>query len=359
MEKIDNYLTLLKDEIRNNSFGHLALKYRVQLMRYIDSPLIVNKIFYNCVVKIKSLKEGIFQDNEILLQILFEIRDYLYNNKGDKNHFMIIFDKYKNYLYEYDALGGLLLSLCFNIATDASLMLDIAEYNEEDDNEYDFEMWNPDFFAEIICSEGVYFIPSNSGSVEKREAYWIWVLDIIGKICRDANFEVAPLYYQKGMDEKFTIPSRNQLDDTIEAQFKDILFYIVDCEPQKLKEGLEYKILFVSSVVDMFSILSSKGDAIILSTKNVDKICNAFRNIREQMYKKNSKQGAWFQVEILLKNKDLYTLNFNYDNFEQIPSLFQEPDWLLKMFKEYPRSKEYTPSWLQKIVGSKVKYLKS
>ena len=109
----------------------------------------------------------------------------------------------------------------------------------------------------------------------------------------------------------------------------------------------------------MFSILSSKGDVIILNTKNVDRICNEFRNIREQMYKKNSKQGAWFQVEILLKNKDLYTLDFNYDNLEQIPSLFQEPDWLLKMFKEYPRSKEYTPFWLQKIVGSKVKYLKS
>ena len=76
MEKIDNYLTLLKDEIRNNSFGHLPLKYRVRLMRYIDSPLIVNKIFYNCVVKIKSLKEEIFQDNEIILQILLEIRDY-------------------------------------------------------------------------------------------------------------------------------------------------------------------------------------------------------------------------------------------------------------------------------------------
>ena len=57
MKEIDNYLMLLKEEIRNNSFGHLPLKYRVHLMRYIGSPLIVNKIFYNCAVKIKSLKD--------------------------------------------------------------------------------------------------------------------------------------------------------------------------------------------------------------------------------------------------------------------------------------------------------------
>ena len=60
MKEIDNYLMLLKEEIRNNSFGHLPLKYRVHLMRYIGSPLIVNKIFYNCAVKIKSLNEEIF-----------------------------------------------------------------------------------------------------------------------------------------------------------------------------------------------------------------------------------------------------------------------------------------------------------
>lgn len=47
----------------------------------------------------------------------------------------------------------------------------------------------------------------------------------------------------------------------------------------KLKEGLEYNILFVSCVVDMFSITSSKGDIITLNTRNTDKICNAFRNI--------------------------------------------------------------------------------
>ena len=46
------------------------------------------------------------------------------------------------------------------------------------------------------------------------------------------------------------------------------------------------------------------------------------------MYNKNSKQGAWFQVEMFLKSKAQYTLKFNYDNLEQIPSFFQKPDWL-------------------------------
>ena len=55
--------------------------------------------------------------------------------------------------------------------------------------------------------------------------------------------------------------------------------------------------------VFMFSITSFKGDIITLNTRNTDKICNAFRNIRELMYNKNSKQSAWFQVEMFLKSK--------------------------------------------------------
>lgn len=109
--------------------------------------------------------------------------------------------------------------------------------------------------------------------------------------------------------------------------------------------------------VFMFSITSSKGDIITLNTRNTDKICNAFRNIRELMYNKNSKQSAWFQVEMFLKSKAQYTLKFNYDNLEQIPSFFQKPDWLLEMFREYPRSKEYTPLWLREIVGRRKLYL--
>lgn len=183
------------------------------------------------------------------------------------------------------------------------------------------------------------------------------VCKMVGEVTQNPNIEHLLLSEYRSGSSSIDIPARNQFDDTIEAQFKDILFYIMDCKSQKLKEGLEYNILFVSCVVDMFSITSSKGDIITLNTRNTDKICNAFRNIRELMYNKNSKQGAWFQVEMFLKSKAQYTLKFNYDNLEQIPSFFQKPDWLLEMFREYPRSQEYTPLWLRKIVGRRKLYL--
>lgn len=146
---------------------------------------------------------------------------------------------------------------------------------------------------------------------------------MVGEVTQNPNIEHLLLSEYRSGSSSIDIPARNQFDDTIEAQFKDILFYIMDCKSQKLKEGLEYNILFVSCVVDMFSITSSKGDIITLNTRNTDKICNAFRNIRELMYNKNSKQGAWFQVEMFLKSKAQYTLKFNYDNLEQIPSFFR------------------------------------
>lgn len=234
-------------------------------------------------------------------------------------------------------------------------ILEIEDYNGEDDNTFDFESWNVDFICSIAYSGSNPFV--EIGNVEKRKEYWLWYAKMVGEVTQNPNIEHLLLSEYRSGSSSIDIPTRNQFDDTIEAQFKDILFYIMDCKSQKLKEGLEYNILFVSCVVDMFSITSSKGDIITLNTRNTDKICNAFRNIRELMYNKNSKQGAWFQVEMFLKSKAQYTLKFNYDNLEQIPSFFQKPDWLLEMFREYPRSKEYTPLWLRKIVGRRKLYL--
>ena len=350
----------LKEIINQNSTGHLPLPYRVDLMKQIGDTRTVQKVLCECCKKACSCFPENFGAENLLYGVLFDIDRYLYKNKGDVENISASVERLRNYAEQSienpeDMVNWAIIALGYAIRYDAASILAIEDYNGEDDDAFDPESWNADFIGSIACSGSNPFV--ETGNVEKRREYWLWYAEMVWEVAQNPNAEYLPLPVCKSATPLIDIPVRNQFDDTIEAQLKDTLFYIMDCDPQKLKEGLEYNISFVSTVVDMFSITSSKGDRITLNTKNSDKICNALRDIRKRMYQKDPKQGAWFQVEIFLKNKEQYTFNFNYDDLEQLPSFFQEPDWLLGMFEKFPRSKEYTPHWLRKIVGRRKLYL--
>lgn len=350
----------LKEIINQNSMGHLPLPYRVDLMKQIGNSRTVQKVLCECCKKACSSFPEEFCAENLLVEVLSEIDSYLYKNKGTAESILVSVERLRNYVEQSaDSPEGMaswaIISLGYAIRYDAASILAIEDYNSEDDDAFDFESWNADFICSIACSGSNPFV--ETGNVEKRKEYWLWYVKMVLEVSQNPNLKYLSLPVFKSPTPLIDIPVRHQSDNTIEAQFKDILSYIMDCEPQKFKERLEYDILFVSTVVDMFSITSSDGDRITLNTKNCDKICNTLRDIRKRMYQKDPKQGAWFQVEIFLKNKEQYTFNFNYDNLEQLPSFFQEPDWLLGMFKKFPRSKEYTPLWLREIVGRRKLYL--
>ena len=350
----------LKEIINQNSMGHLPLSYRVDLMKQIGNPQTVQKVLCECCKKACSCFPEEFGAENLLYDVLSEMDSYLYKNKGTTESILVSIERLRNYVEQSadspeGMAGWAIIALGYAIHYDAASILAIEDYNGEDDDAFDFESWNADFICSIACSGSNPFV--ETGDVEKRKEYWLWYVKMVLEVSQNPNAKYQSLPVCKRATPLIDIPVRHQSDNTIEAQFKDILSYIMDCEPQKFKEGLEYDILFVSTVVDMFSITSSDGDRITLNTKNCDKICNTLRDIRKRMYQKDPKQGAWFQVEIFLKNKEQYTFNFNYDNLEQLPPFFQEPDWLLGMFKKFPRSKEYTPLWLRKIVGRRKLYL--
>ena len=45
--------------------------------------------------------------------------------------------------------GWAVISLCYSIADHAAAMLDIDEYEGEDDGAFEYEVWNTDFFASM------------------------------------------------------------------------------------------------------------------------------------------------------------------------------------------------------------------
>lgn len=74
--------------------------------------------------------------------------------------------------------GWAIIALGYAIQNDAASILEIEDYNGEDDNTFDFESWNVDFICSIAYSGSNPFV--EIGNVEKRKEYWLWYAKMVG-----------------------------------------------------------------------------------------------------------------------------------------------------------------------------------
>jgi hypothetical protein len=86
-------------------------------------------------------------------------------------------------------------------------------------------------------------------------------------------------------------------------------------------------------------------------------ILHLFSEIKELMYNQKQEEGAWLQSYLTIYPNGEYEYSFNYDNDETLNYFASDPSELKSEFETYPRKKEFTPEWWQKILGKKVKYL--
>ena len=192
-----------------------------------------------CCKKACSCFSEEFGAENLLYSALFEIDSYLYKNKGTIESISVSVERLRNYAEQSiesceDMAGWAIIALGYAIQNDAASILEIEDYNGEDDNTFDFESWNVDFICSIAYSGSNPFV--EIGNVEKRKEYWLWYAKMVGEVTQNPNIEHLLLSEYRSGSSSIDIPARNQFDDTIEAQFKDILFYIMDGKSQKLKE---------------------------------------------------------------------------------------------------------------------------
>lgn len=71
------------------------------------------------------------------------------------------------------------------------------------------------------------------------------------------------------------------------------------------------------------------------------------------MYEQNKKKGAWVSYELIYDVSGLYSISFNYDFLELLPESKRSDSNFIQEWQYYPRSKDFTPLWLQKIIKKK------
>ena len=190
---------MLKDLVDISENGHLDLCHRVSLLGSLNNYDIVNKIFLECAKKVYPLWQKEDINDGTVLPTLIGAQNCLYSQNVEKSSFLSLADlnqsKLMDHLSEGDkisAMAGLTTqSLAYSIAFDAGLMLNIDEYEGENDDVFDWEGWNPDFYASMTYSGGNPF--KNEGSVELRKEFWTWYLDIVLNLSQAPDQPIIPI----------------------------------------------------------------------------------------------------------------------------------------------------------------------
>lgn len=353
-----------KQFLESNPTGHLSLPFRVMIMKEIKDCNVLNKIFFECAKKVFPVWEEDYEGVTPVYEMLQKADEFLYLNSGKSKDFVKLADKYKNYIEAIDgnagAAGLAALYLCYSIATEASFYKD---YNgTDDDNAFDYEDLLPDFYASMAWSGGNPF--TNTGDVEKRREFWNWYLSIIEALRKSS---LQPIISFKKItsktesDKQFTriqTVKTESIETTMQSiinravnimQGKNIDWDMFKIEADCMKGGLSYK------------LISTKNDKQV----NVDtpfpdyeySIAQALSNIKKEMYMQNQREGAWFNCTVFFEKNRNYKFFLNYDDKNKIPQDKLNPEYLVSEFKSFPRAKEYTPEWWQKVLGKNAKYL--
>jgi hypothetical protein len=361
---IEEKIKELKIIVCNSTNGHLCLSYRVELMQYIKNISTINKCFLECAKYIYPVWKNEFpMDNSVLL-ILNKAHNYLHNKQGTQIDFEQIVEEYKNYFEEIEGVSGLVgltaLSLCNSIAYNASTIVDIDEYKEQDDNTFDWDVWNPDFYASMAYSGGNFFI--NEGNTERRREFWNWYLDMVNAIYKSPEKPLLVLEHFPIQQDRPIILQRTQthqtdsilekietiIDATLTALRKeyDVKWEKVIIQACCMKVGVQVKTFFMKGN-ESFNI---KGNLNSFSLMN---------RVKYEMYEQAKTEGGWFLCTLEVTPDLAYTVNFNYDDMDKLlEEKLKSIDNFKDEFSALPRSKKFTPLWWQEILGKRVEYIK-
>jgi hypothetical protein len=368
---IERFVKKLQCMVSDNSTGHLPLKYRVELMRRIGKPDIINKILFECAKKVYPIWQNDYPEESVFADILYKLNEYLYQNKHIKEDFLSLADANKNYAESGEESSNdaaiAIVFLCYSIAGNAGDLLRYEpdyEYNNEDDNEYDADCLTVDFYASLAYSEGSPF--TADGNVSKRKEFWMWFLNTALKLIKTPGRPVLALPLKKEI--KITTPPHNLRTQSCETTaILDKIDLIVSIAWDIAeKESVKWTGLIVKS-----NNLAMGNNARIFYTDenneekslkgNLD-IIQYVADIKKEMYSQRPEEGAWLQSCLNIypyPDGDQYTFRyvFNYDDYEKLEDYQQDNEELKFEFEKYPRSKEFTPDWWQRILGKRAKYL--
>ena len=273
------------------------------------------------------------------------------------NSIIKLADKHKNYIETIDgnigAAGLTALYICYALTDNT-----FEHISVNDENELDYEDIPPDYYASAAIA-GIDW----TKNINKRIDFWKWYLSTAETLHNMPLNPVLPMpkkpreeietteHFQRKQTHR-TTAVEDKIKKAIETAVNVLVERNIDWDEFKL-EGCS-----IGGVRYYMSIIKD-GKQKVIKSEIMDfrnGIADFIDEARCEMYKQFPNEGAWLYYKIFVNKKLNYEISFNYDDKNEIPSNFLAPEELLYEFKHYPRAKEYTPKWWQKVLGSRIKY---
>lgn len=355
----------LKEIVNQNSMGHLPLPCRIDLIKQIGNTRIVQKILCECCKKVYLLLPKELETESLLYTVLSEIDSYLYKNKGTAENILISVERLRNYVEQSidspeDMASWAIIALGYATRYDAASILAIEDYNGEDDNAFDFESWNVDFICSIAYSGSNPFV--EIGNVEKRKEYWLWYLDMVFAVYENPDKPYLKIKAPSKIVQPIIIPKRTQSwqVDGISNILQQLINTLIEEVDKQTKDWDKIVLDYTFILASYTNVSYYRQEEVQRTTFCVDikdSISDNLLDFHKRMYIQAPQEGAWMQCFITINKDRSYDISFNYDDITSVSDIFNDADWLVGVFEDYPRSKEYTPQWYRDMIGKRKLYL--
>lgn len=355
-----------KSELAISKNGHLHLVKRVQIAKELKAPEKVNKVFLACC-KFVYYQLNI---NDILLSsILEKAENSLY--KAQNIDFRDLYNQNKNYI---EGLNGrphsdvalACLSLCSNLSNGASNLLDIEDYEGEDDNFYDWESWTPDFFSANAFAGGNPFL--HEGSKERRTEFWNFFLDTVIQVFENPNTPIGDeiktqennlgnIVRTKNYKDEFI---QEKLDKVIELIIQDLKAANVGSTWTKIEiEGQDIGGMGMTGYYFNEQNEKKRFELTYYLYSGEQSTVKLMHEVKKHIYEQSPQEGTWYAYKLTIEPSLVFEAAYNFDD----PKIYSDKEPVfepfVEEFKSYPRTAEFTPGWWQDIITkNKLEYLK-
>jgi len=347
-----------KVELGNSQNGHLCLTKRIAIAKTLGNHSFINKVFLECCKFI--YQEFNLNDNSIA-KILSLAEDFLYQNKP--TDFIKIYNQNRNYLLSFSqepylGIGLACLTLCGTISCNAENILEIEDYNGEDDNTFDPEDWFTDFLLSNTYSGGNPFL--KTGDIEKRKTFWNQYLDLVLKIVQSPDVPKSPkiIINEENLSEKIIRTkdfSNKFINETLEKVIKLILTDLEEVETNAQWTKIEIEGNNIGSMgmrAYYFDIFNEEHHLELSYYLYNDDQSSAklMQKVKENIYQQSPREGTWFSYKIIITPDKNFMINYNFDEFKIYEGKVPNKEDFIDEFSKYPRAKDFVPKWWQNII---------
>lgn len=181
-------------------------------------------------------------------------------------------------------------------------------YQGEDDNIFDWEDWNPDFYASNAFSGGNPFL--NEGSIGKRRDFWTWYLDTAIKIVSSPKTIFEGIVEIKKTDQTEIFKRQKDFNtDFIKAKLATVIDLIIkdlnESDAQAIWSQIEVEGHNIGGIGMKASYVENNGEKKRFALKYYlysgdESTVKLMQQIKEAIYEQSPEEGTWFSYKMII-----------------------------------------------------------